>query len=146
MELADLELIGAQDHHLAIVATTRADGTVQASVVNAGLLAHPASGVQVIAFVTYGKVKLANLRSRPRATVVFRAGWQWASAEGRCDIIGPDDPFPGFDPAALAELLAPSSSRRGGPRRLGDLRPSHAREERRSAVLLHADRIYSNRS
>ena len=101
VELEDLDLIGVQDDHLAVVATTRADGTVQASVVNAGLLAHPVSGEKVIAFVTYGKAKLANLRSRPRATIVFRAGWQWASAEGRCDIIGPDDPFSGFDPAAL---------------------------------------------
>jgi len=59
----------------------------------------------VIAFVTYGKAKLANLRARPRATLVFRAGWQWASAEGSCEIIGPDDPLSGFDPAALPELL-----------------------------------------
>jgi PPOX class probable F420-dependent enzyme len=105
VELADLDLIGTQDHHLAVVATTRADGTVQASVVNAGLLAHPVSGEEVVGFVTYGKAKLAHLRSRPQATIVFRAGWQWASVEGRCDIIGPDDPFSGFDPAALPELL-----------------------------------------
>jgi PPOX class probable F420-dependent enzyme len=146
VELADLELIGAQDHHLAVVATTRADGTVQASVVNAGLLAHPVSGAQVIAFVTYGKVKLANLRSRPRATVVFRAGWQWASAEGRCDIIGPDDPFPGFDPAALAELLRAVFRAAGGTHHDWVTFDRVMREERRSAVLLHADRIYSNRS
>ena len=146
MELADLDLIGAQDHHLAVVATTRADGTAQASVVNAGLLAHPVSGVQVIAFVTYGKVKLANLRSRPRATVVFRAGWQWASAEGRCDIIGPDDPFPGFDPAALAELLRAVFRAAGGTHDDWVTFDRVMREERRSAVLLHADRIYSNRS
>ena len=114
MELADLDLIGAQDHHLAVVATTRADGTVQASVVNAGLLAHPVSGEQVIAFVTYGKAKLANLRSRPWATVVFRAGWQWASAEGHCDIIGPDDPFPGFDPAASRSYYVPFFEPPGG--------------------------------
>ena len=58
-----------------------------------GVLAHPVSDEQVIAFVTYGKAKLANLRSRPWATIVFRAGWQWASAEGSCEIIGPDDPL-----------------------------------------------------
>jgi PPOX class probable F420-dependent enzyme len=144
--LADLDLIGTQDHHLAVVATTRADGTVQASVVNAGLLAHPVSGEKVIAFVTYGKAKLANLRSRPRATVVFRAGWQWASAEGRCDIIGPDDPFSGFDPAALPELLRAVFRAAGGAHDDWDTFDRVMGDERRSAVLLRADRIYSNRS
>jgi PPOX class probable F420-dependent enzyme len=146
MELADLDLIGAQDHYLAVVATTRADGTVQASVVNAGLLAHPVSGEQVVAFVTYGKTKLANLRSRPQATIVFRAGWQWASAEGRCDIIGPDDPFPGFERAALPELLRAVFRAAGGTHDDWEGFDQVMRDERRSAVLLHAERIYSNRS
>jgi PPOX class probable F420-dependent enzyme len=146
VELADLDLIGAQDHHLAVVATTRADGTVQASVVNAGVLAHPISGEEVIAFVTYGKTKLANLRSRPRATVVFRAGWQWAGAEGTCDIIGPDDPFPGFDPAALPELLRAVFRAAGGAHDDWVTFDQVMRDERRSAVLLHTDRIYSNPS
>ena len=144
VELADLDLIGAQDHHLAIVATTRADGTVQASVVNAGVLVHPVSGEQVIAFVTYGKVKLAHLRSRPWATVVFRAAWQWGSAEGHCDIIGADDPFPGFDPGALAELLRAVFRAAGGSHDDWVTFDRVMREERRAAVLLHADRIYSN--
>ena len=146
VQLADLDLVGAQDHHLAVVATTRADGTVQASVVNAGLLTHPVSGEQVIAFVTYGKAKLANLRSRPRATIVFRAGWQWASAEGACDIIGPDDPFPGFDSAALPEFLRAVFRAAGGSHDDWATFDRVIREERRAAVLLRADRIYSNRS
>ena len=146
MELADLDLIGTQDHHLAVVATTRADGTVQASVVNAGLLRHPVSGEEVIAFVTYGKAKLANLRSRPRATIVFRAGWQWASAEGTCEIIGPDDPLSGFDPAALPELLRAVFRAAGGAHDDWATFDRVMRDERRSAVLLRADRIYSNPS
>jgi PPOX class probable F420-dependent enzyme len=146
VELADLDLIGTQDHHLAVVATTRADGTVQASVVNAGLLRHPVSGEEVIAFVTYGKAKLANLRSRPRATIVFRAGWQWASAEGTCEIIGPDDPLSGFDPAALPELLRAVFRAAGGAHDDWATFDRVMRDERRSAVLLRADRIYSNPS
>lgn len=146
MELADLDLIGRQDHYLAVVATTRADGTVQASVVNAGLLAHPVSGQEVIAFVTYGKAKLANLRARPRATLVFRAGWQWASAEGSCEIIGPDDPLSGFDPAALPELLRGVFRAAGGSHDDWATFDRVMRDERRSAVLLRADRIYSNPS
>jgi PPOX class probable F420-dependent enzyme len=146
VELADLDLIGRQDHYLAVVATTRADGTVQASVVNAGLLAHPVSGQEVIAFVTYGKAKLANLRARPRATLVFRAGWQWASAEGSCEIIGPDDPLSGFDPAALPELLRGVFRAAGGSHDDWATFDRVMRDERRSAVLLRADRIYSNPS
>jgi len=146
VELADLDLIGTQDHHLAVVATTRADGTVQASVVNAGLLRHPVSGEEVIDFVTHGKAKLANLRSRPRATIVFRAGWQWASAEGTCEIIGPDDPLSGFDPAALPELLRAVFRAAGGAHDDWATFDRVMRDERRSAVLLRADRIYSNPS
>jgi PPOX class probable F420-dependent enzyme len=146
VELADLDLIGRQDHHLAVVATTRADGTVQASVVNAGLLAHPVSGQAVIGFVTYGKAKLANLRARPRATVVFRAGWQWASAEGSCEIIGPDDPLSGFDPAELPELLRAVFRAAGGSHDDWATFDRVMRDEQRSAVLLRADRIYSNPS
>ena len=77
---------------------------------------------------------------------MFRAGWQWASAEGRCDIIGPDDPFPGFDPAVLAELLRAVFRAAGGTHHDWVTFDRVMREERRSAVLLHADRIYSNRS
>jgi PPOX class probable F420-dependent enzyme len=146
VDLADLDVIASQDNHLAVVATLRADGTVQASVVNAGLLAHPVSGEQVLAFVTYGKAKLANLRSRPRATLVFRAGWQWASAEGNCDIIGPDDPFFGFDPSALPELLRAIFRAAGGDHDDWDTFDRVMRDERRSAVLLRPDRIYSNPS
>ena len=95
--MSDVADLAAQDRYLAVVATTRADGTVQASVVNAGFLAHPVLPEQVVlGFVTYGKAKLANLRRLPQATVVFRSGWRWAAVEGRCTIIGPDDPLPGL--------------------------------------------------
>lgn len=144
MDLADLERIGAQDHYLAVVATTRADGSVQASVVNAGLLDHPVSGERVVAFVTYGKAKLANLRARPRATAVFRAGWQWAAVEGTCEIAGPDDPLPGFDEAALPSLLRSVFAAAGGTHDDWPTFDRVMREQRRAAVLLRPDRVYSN--
>ena len=40
---------------LTVVSTLRADNTIQASLVNAGVLAHPESGSPVLAFVTYGR-------------------------------------------------------------------------------------------
>ena len=86
MDLADVDRIAAGDSYLAVVATTRADATVQASVVNAGTISHPVSREPVVAFVTYGPAKLSNLRARPRVTLVFRTGWQWAAVEGPCQI------------------------------------------------------------
>jgi hypothetical protein len=44
--------IAGRDHGLAVVAVARDDGTVAASVVNAGVLAHPVDGSQVVAFVS----------------------------------------------------------------------------------------------
>ncbi|GAA2791437.1 hypothetical protein GCM10010533_31900 [Mycolicibacterium pallens] len=79
------------DRGLAVVSTVRADNTIQASLVNAGIVPHPASGEPVLAFVTYGRVKLANLRARPAVTLTFRNGWQWASVEGTAELAGPDD-------------------------------------------------------
>lgn len=46
------------DRGLAVVATLRADATIQSSLVNVGLLLHPATGERVLGFVTYGRVKL----------------------------------------------------------------------------------------
>ena len=47
------ELIAAENG-LAVVATLRADGSAQASVVNAGLVAHPLGGEDVVGFVAMG--------------------------------------------------------------------------------------------
>ena len=50
--LDDAVQLGAQDRFLAVVSTVRADGTIQSSLVNAGAIAHPATGEPVLAFVT----------------------------------------------------------------------------------------------
>jgi PPOX class probable F420-dependent enzyme len=83
--------IGRKELYLAVVSTVRADATIQSSVVNAGVMAHPKTGEEVVAFVTYGRAKLANLRARPQVNVTFRAGGAWAAVEGRAELIGPDD-------------------------------------------------------
>ena len=119
VDLADIDSIAAQDRYLAVVTTARSDGTIQASVVNAGVLAHPVSGQDVVGFVTYGPTKLSNLRRRPHATVVFRAGWQWGAVEGTCDLISPDDPYPGFDAAQLPDLLRAVFQRPAAPMTTG---------------------------
>ncbi|MGH9057190.1 MAG: TIGR03618 family F420-dependent PPOX class oxidoreductase [Acidimicrobiales bacterium] len=140
VDLAAVERIATADHHLAVVSTSRADGSIQSSVVNAGVLAHPLSGQQVVGFVTYGKAKLSNLRRRPRASMVFRAGWKWAGVEGPCDIIGPDDAFAGFELSRLSELLRVVFQAAGGTHDDWGEYDQVMREERRAAVLLHPQR------
>ncbi|SNR50356.1 hypothetical protein [Blastococcus mobilis] len=66
--LDDISAIAAPENHLAVVSTLRADRTIQASVVSAGVLPHPATEQPVLGFVTYGPVKLTNLRARPQVT------------------------------------------------------------------------------
>ena len=45
---------GARESGLAVVIALRADGSPYASVVNAGVLAHPVSGDRVVGFVARG--------------------------------------------------------------------------------------------
>src|SRR3974390_3485153 len=144
VELSEFEQIGAQDQYLAVVSTVRGDGSIQSSVVNDGVLRHPGSGNPVVGFVTYGPAKLGNLRTRPQASVVFRAGWQWGAGEGSWDILGPDDPFKDFDPAALPGLLRDVFRAAGGTHSDWDEYDRVMKEERRAAILVRPQRIYSN--
>src|SRR3974390_1761231 len=92
--LRDAVALAAAENGLAVVSTVRADATGQASLVNVGLLPHPATGEPAVGFTTYGKVKLANLRARPQLAITFRNGWQWATVEGSAELAGPDDAQP----------------------------------------------------
>ncbi len=142
--LAEAAEIGSRDKFLAVVSTARADGTIQSSVVNAGLLADPESGQDVVGFVTYGKAKLANLRTRPQITVTFRAGWQWAAIEGVARIIGPDDAAPGIDAEGLRLLRRAVFTAAGGTHEDWDAYDRVMERERRAAVLVTPTRVYSN--
>jgi len=142
--LSDAAGIGSRDGYLAVIATARADGTIQSSVVNAGVLADPRTGEDVVAFVTYGKAKLANLRARPQITVTFRAGWQWAAVEGQAAIIGPDDLAPGIDEQRLRLLRREVFTAAGGSHDDWDEYDRVMAEQRRAVVLVTPSRVYSN--
>jgi PPOX class probable F420-dependent enzyme len=142
--LAEAAEIGGRDKFLAVISTARADGTIQSSVVNAGVLADLQSGEDVVAFVTYGKAKLANLRTRPQITVTFRAGWQWAAIEGTARIIGPDDPAPGVDAERLRLLRREVFTAAGGTHEDWDEYDRVMERERRSVVLVTPTRVYSS--
>jgi PPOX class probable F420-dependent enzyme len=133
------------DHGLCVLSTTRADGSVQSSVVNAGVLRHPVSGAEVVGLVAArGTRKLANLRDDPRATIVVRAGWQWATVEGTVDLIGPDDPFGGIDDDARRALLRDVFRAAGGTHDDWDAYDRVMADERRVAVLVTPTRTYTN--
>jgi PPOX class probable F420-dependent enzyme len=138
------ELVPA-DHGLCVLSTLRRDGSVQASVVNAGVLPHPLTGERVVGLVaTGGSRKLHNLRADPRVTIVARAGWQWAAVEGNAQIIGPDDPHPDVDREALQALLRAVFSAAGGTHDDWETYDRVMAEERRAAVLLTPRRTYTN--
>jgi PPOX class probable F420-dependent enzyme len=132
--------IAAQDNYLAIVSTLRADGSIHSSLVNAGALPHPRTGERCLAFVTYGRAKLANLARRPLCTLAFRASWQWAAADGTAEVIGPDD----TDPESLRRLLREIFTAAGGTHDDWDTYDRVMREEGRVAVLVTLQRVYGN--
>ena len=146
--LNDAVALAAADNGLAVVSTVRADGTVQASLVNVGLLPHPAGGESVLGFTTYGKVKLANLRVRPQLAVTFRNGWQWATVEGRAELAGPDDSPSWLGPNNQADqlrlLLREVFTSAGGTHDNWDEYDRVMAEERRAVVLIEPTRVYSN--
>jgi PPOX class probable F420-dependent enzyme len=137
--------LAAEDSGLAVISTVRADGTVQASLVNVGLMPHPHTGEPVLAFTTYGKVKLANLRARPQLAVTFRKGWQWATVEGRAELAGPADPQSWLSDAdQLRVLLREVFTAAGGTHDDWDTYDRVMAEERRAVVLIAPNRVYSN--
>jgi hypothetical protein len=133
--VADLDLVRSlveQDQGLAVV--------------NAGVLAHPLDGRDVVALVAQGgAAKLRHLRERPRATVVFRAGWNWASVEGAVELVGPDDAMVGVDDERLRLLLREVFTAAGGTHDDFDAYDRVMAEERRVAVLVRPERVSSNR-
>lgn len=144
-DLKDFARLVPGDHGLCVVSTLRADGSVQSTVVNAGVLNHPISGKPVVGLVARGGThKLVNLRARPYATIVVRSGWQWATAEGPVQLAGPDDPMDGLDPDGVRVLLRTIFTAAGGTHEDFDAYDQVMNEERRTAVLLRPNRTYTN--
>ena len=144
-DVADFARLIAGDHGLCVVSTLRPDSTIQASVVNAGVLDHPVTTRPVVAFVAMGgSRKLANLRIQPQATVVARAGWEWAAVEGPVELVGPDDPVAGIDAERLRLLLRDIFTAAGGTHDDWDTYDHVMARERRTAVLVTPHRLYSN--
>ena len=142
--LDEVAELAAANGHLAIVSTMRADGTIQASLVSAGVTTHPLTGREVLGFVAVSGVKVVNLRARPKATATFHHGSKWITFEGSTELAGPDDNELGLSQPRLAGLLRTIFTDAGGTH---DDWPTYDRtmaRERRTAVLVQPTRIYSN--
>jgi PPOX class probable F420-dependent enzyme len=144
-DLSNFAELASLDHGLCVLGTSREDGSIQATVVNAGVLQHPLKGETVVGLVAAGgSHKLHNLRAHPRATIVARASWRWATAEGGTEIIGPDDPYPDIDGDALRLLLRDIFQAAGGTHDDWATYDQVMTTERRAAVLLTPRRTYTN--
>lgn len=148
MATADLALVrrlAAAEGGLAIVSTTRADGTVHSSLVNAGVLDHPVTGGPVVGLVVRADAfKLRRMRASGRACVAFRSSWEWAAVEGPVDLAGPDHPLDGVPAEQIPRLLRDVFRAAGGTHDDWDEYDRVMAAERRTAVLVHPDRTTTN--
>jgi hypothetical protein len=144
-QIEQIRRTAGAERGLGIISVARADGSVQSTLVNAGVMNHPVTGEPTLACVVRASaIKLRLLRNHGMATLTFRTGWRYAAAEGRTSIIGPDDPAPGFDAERLRLLLREVFTAAGGTH---DNWPEYDRvmaEERRTAVFMTLDRVYGN--
>lgn len=129
---------------LVVISTLRSAGSIQSSLVNAGVLPHPATGQTILGFATAGRIKLANLRARPQITATFRNGWRWVAVEGLAELAGPDDPQPWLDAEGLRQLRREIFTAAGGEHDNWDEYDRVMSEERWTPVLIRPERIYSN--
>ena len=134
-----------EEKGLVVMTTLRADLTMQSTVVNAGVMDHPVTGVRVVALVARGNShKLAHLRARPQTTITMRAGWQWITVEGEASMIGPDDPADDYDAERIRVLLREVFSAAGGEHDNWAEYDRVMLADRRCAVFVTPTRVYSN--
>ncbi len=142
-DLEDVARIAAGDHHLAVFTVARPDGSVQASVVSAGVIADPIDGVRGVAAVLGGGTrKLELLRESGTATVVFKVGGEWVAVGGPVRLVGPDD---GSDlDLDVPETLRAVFRAAGGSHQDWSEFDRVMAAERRCAAFVRAERISSN--
>ena len=145
-DLSDFARLVARDHGLCVVSTLRPDATIQSSVVNAGVLDHPVTGEPVVGLVARGRSrKLANLRARPRATVVVRAAWEWVAAEGPADLAGPDDKLGDLDADGVRLLLRQIFTAHAAAIRRAGLDDEEAALADEREIAMVDDEVYGSR-
>ena len=144
--LEDFARLVDGDHGLCVVSTLRPDGTIQSSVVNAGVLPHPVTGAQVVGLVSRGDAhRMANLRARPTPPVPRPRPTPSPRGRPRWPAAGPDDPMPGVDAERLRLLLREIFTAAGGTHDDFGTYDRVMADERRAAVLVTPARISARR-
>jgi PPOX class probable F420-dependent enzyme len=143
VDLAFVEQLAAASGHLAVVAIARTDGSVQASVVNAGVVDDPVDGSPGVGLVAIGdSAKLRLLRRNGQATVVFRDGFRWVAVTGPVRLVGPDDGTDlGLD---VPDVVRSVYRAAGGTHEDWDEFDRVMAADRRCAVFVGARRISTN--
>ena len=141
-DLDDVRDFLADEHGLAVVSTTQADGRVLSSVVNCGVATHPITGAETVALVSRGgAARLAHVRRGSEVTVAAQRSWRWVAVTGTCDLIGPDDPADGIDDARLRLLLREVFEAAGGTHDDWDEYDRVMAEDRRCCMFVDPARI-----
>ncbi len=141
-DLDDVRDFLADEHGLAVVSTTQADGRVLSSVVNCGVTTHPTSGAATVALVSRGgAARLAHVRRGSEVTVAVQRGWRWVAVTGACELIGPDDPDDGIDGERLRLLLREVFEAAGGTHDDWDEYDRVMAEDRRCCMFVDPARI-----
>jgi PPOX class probable F420-dependent enzyme len=137
--------IAGDANHLAVLATTRLDGTIHASLINAGVMNDPVDGEASVGVVIGGSTaKLGLLRRTRRAAVTFQAGFRWATVEGAVRLVGPDDLDGAVEPREVPLLLRTVFIASGGTHDDWAEYDRVMAEERRTAVFIRVARIMGN--
>lgn len=148
LDIADgLDLIrlrASENRSLAVVITSGESPDPQVSVANATLIDHPVTARPVVAFVSRRGSKLRNLRTHRRATLLFQAGWEWVATRGDIELSGPDDPHPVIDDTTQRRLLRDIYCAAGGSHPDLEQYDRALLAERRCAVLLTPEHIWTN--
>ncbi len=140
--LEDVKELAASEQGLCVVGTTRPDGSVHASVINAGPMPDPATGDEIFAFVARGSArKVALIEAAGRASLTYRRGWRWAGVEGPARVIDAARTPAGVD---LPGLLRTIFQAAGGTHDDWETFDRVMAEEGRVAVLVEPARTVGN--
>lgn len=138
-DFEDIRRLAGDETGLCVVATTRRDGSVHASVVNAGPIAHPVTGADTVSLVVRGDAaKLAHVRRTGRLSITFRRGWRWAGVEGPAEVIDSDA---AAGDGGLAAFLRDVFVAAGGSHDDWDEYDRVMADEGRVAIVVTPDRV-----
>ena len=133
------------EHGLATVSTTQADGRVLSSVINCGVMNHPVTGARCVALVSRGMAaRMHHIRRGSEVTIAVRRGWKCRGVTGPADLIGPDDPQEGFDDEAIRLLLREVYQAAGGDHDDYDEYDRVMQQDRRAAIFVSPERVIGN--